>query len=89
MALDYRKKTLRLVKQAGSLRPRDLQQHGIARQYLRLLELAGEVQRTGRGLYVLANAPFTETHSIAEACKRVPKGVVCLLSVLRLHELTT
>jgi len=89
MAPDYRKKTLRLVKQAGILRPRDLRQHGISRQYLRLLELAGNVQRAGRGLYTLADAPFTETHSVAEACKRVPKGVVCLLSALRLHELTT
>jgi predicted transcriptional regulator of viral defense system len=89
MALSYRDKTLQLVKKAGILRPRDLQQHGIPRQYLHILELAGEVQRTGRGLYVLANAEFTETHSLAEACKRVPKGVVCLLSALRLHELTT
>jgi len=89
MSNDYWNKTLGLVKQAGILRPRDLEQHGIPRQYLRLLELGGQVQRIGRGLYVLADAEFTETHSIAEACKRVPKGVVCLLSALRLHELTT
>ncbi len=89
MGSSYRKRTLQLVGKAGILRPRELQQHGIPREYLRLLELAGQVQRTGRGLYVLANAEFTETHSIAQACKRVPKGVVCLLSALRLHGLTT
>ena len=27
--------------------------------------------------------------SLAEACKRVPHGVICLLSALRFHEITT
>jgi predicted transcriptional regulator of viral defense system len=31
----------------------------------------------------------SEHRSLAEACKRVPKGVICLLSALRFHELTT
>ena len=31
----------------------------------------------------------TENHSIAEACKRVPHGVICLISALRMHDLTT
>lgn len=44
---------------------------------------------SGRGLYVLPGCDTTEHHSLAEACKRVPKGVVCLLSALRFHELTT
>ena len=38
---------------------------------------------------MLADADVTEYHSLAEACKRVPHGVVCLLSALRMHELTT
>ena len=36
-----------------------------------------------------ATAEPTEHHSLAEACKRVPHGVVCLLSALRFHGLTT
>ena len=32
---------------------------------------------------------LTENHSLAEAAKLVPKGVVCLLSALRFHGLTT
>src|SRR5207302_4567454 len=31
----------------------------------------------------------TEHHSLAEVCKRVPHGVICLLSALRFHGLTT
>ncbi len=43
----------------------------------------------GRGLYILPESDTTEHHSLAEVCKRVPKGVVCLLSALRFHDITT
>ena len=32
---------------------------------------------------------MTEHYSLAEACKRIPGGVICLLSALRFHEITT
>ena len=82
-------RVLNLVREAGILRPRDLQKHGIPRQYLRILHNRGLVRRVGRGLYVAHDAPLTEHHSLAEACKRIPHGVVCLLSALRYHGLTT
>jgi predicted transcriptional regulator of viral defense system len=78
-----------LAKTAGVLRPRDLDAHGIARQYLRLAEQQGLVVRSGRGLYTAADAPVTEFHTIAEASKRVPRGVICLLSALRFHDIGT
>lgn len=37
----------------------------------------------------MPSADVTEHHSLAEVCKRVPHGVICLLSALRFHELTT
>ena len=79
----------KLAKAAGVLRPRDLDAHGIARHYLRLAEQQGLVIRSGRGLYTAADAPVTELHSIAEASKRVPRGVICLLSALRFHDIGT
>jgi predicted transcriptional regulator of viral defense system len=82
-------KTLRLVRDAGVLRPRDLDRQRIPRQYLRILEQQGIIQKTGRGLYILAGTKVTENHSLAQASKRVPQGIVCLLSALRLHGLTT
>jgi len=82
-------KILKLVKEMGVLRARDLNPHGIPRTYLSRLCAAGKLKRIARGLYVLPNSEITEHHSLAEACKRVPKGVVCLLSALRFHELTT
>ncbi len=71
------------------LRPRDLDPDGIPRTYLSRLCAAGKLQRISRGLYVLPGSGATEHHSLAEVCKRVPNGVVCLLSALRFHELTT
>src|SRR5437870_11583448 len=49
----------------------------------------GAIMRVGRGLYVARGARPTEHHSLAQASKRVPHGVVCLLSALRFHDLTT
>lgn len=80
---------LKLVEEAGVLRPRDLRDHGIAATYLYRLLQRGLVQRVGWGLYTLPGAVLTEHHSLAEACKRVPRGVVCLLTALRFHGLTT
>ena len=82
-------KILELVRKAGVLRPRDLDSYNIPRTYLSRLCSAGKLQRIGRGLYVLPGSGATEHHSLAEAGKRVPKGVVCLLSALSFHELTT
>jgi predicted transcriptional regulator of viral defense system len=78
-----------LARKAGVLRPRDLAPHAIARHYLRSAEKQGLIHRTARGLYLPANAPLTEHHSLAEVAKRVPNGVICLLSALRFHDLGT
>ncbi|MEE4218459.1 MAG: type IV toxin-antitoxin system AbiEi family antitoxin domain-containing protein [Xanthomonadales bacterium] len=80
---------LELAEELGVLRPRDLDPYGISRTYLSRLCAAGKLQRIARGLYVLPDSEITEHHSLAEACKRVPKGVVCLLSALQYHDITT
>ena len=61
----------------------------IPRLYLRMAADEGAIMRVGRGLYVARGARPTEHHSLAQASKRVPHGVVCLLSALRFHGLTT
>jgi predicted transcriptional regulator of viral defense system len=83
------RRTLALVRKMGLLRPRDLDQHGIARQYLRMLEREGVIRRIDRGVYTTTEAKVSASNSLAEAAKRVPTGVICLLSALRLHGLTT
>jgi predicted transcriptional regulator of viral defense system len=71
------------------LRPRDLDQHRLPRETLRRLYEAGRLDRRGRGLYVLADAAPSEHAVLAAASARVPHAVVCLLSALRYHGLTT
>ena len=82
-------KLLTLVRRAGVLRPRDLAPHDISRQYLLRLERRGRLQKVGRGLYMTSESHLPEHHSLVEACKRVPRGIICLLSALRFHNLTT
>lgn len=67
----------------------EIEAMGISREYLRKLHEQGIVQRVGHGLYTLPDSELTEHRTIVEACKRVPHGVVCLLSALRFHDLTT
>lgn len=80
---------LEAARRAGILRPRDLARRGIPPVYLRRLHRRGLLVQSGRGLYTLPHSDLTANHSLAEACKRVPRGVVCLLSALRFHGLTT
>ncbi|MBN1773513.1 MAG: type IV toxin-antitoxin system AbiEi family antitoxin domain-containing protein [Deltaproteobacteria bacterium] len=80
---------LALTRRHGILRPRDLVAVDAPRSYLQRMVARGVLERTARGLYRLAGHEAAEHHSTAEACKRVPHGVVCLLSALRFHDLTT
>jgi predicted transcriptional regulator of viral defense system len=73
----------------GMLRPRDLAAAGIPRQQLSRLVDQGAVLRVARGIYIAAGADLSAHHSLAEACKRVPSGVICLLSALAFHEIGT
>ncbi len=90
MRLKQTAQLLELARKAGVLRPRDLDSHGLPREVLRRMEKKGMLQRVGRGLYILPEADdVTEHHSLAEACKQTPHGVICLLSALAFHGLTT
>ncbi len=80
---------IELARIKGVLRPRDLQSYSIPREYLRRLTDRGLLEKIGRGLYTLPGADISEMHSLAEVAKRVPRGVICLLSALRFHDLTT
>lgn len=90
MAETHAERLIERVRQAGLLRPRDVRDEGIPRATFRRLEQQGILRRTGRGLYMLADAAgVTEHHTLAAASARVPHGVICLLSALRYHGLTT
>ena len=80
---------LDLFGRQSVIRSRDLEQYEIPRIEISRLCKRGVVDRVGRGLYRLADAQVTEHQTLAEVCKAIPNGVVCLLSALRFHNLTT
>lgn len=57
---------LEIVKRLGVLRPRDLDEYGIPRIYLRRLHDRQLLRRVGRGLYVLADVEATEYHTFVK-----------------------
>ena len=82
-------RAIQYVRQNGIVRPRDIEAIGVPREYLLRLHRQGRLNRTGRGIYTLPDASVTERHSYAEVAKRVPEAVLCLLSALAFHEITT
>jgi len=87
-ATDKTAMLLRLARK-GPVRARDLDGAGIPRAYLKRLCERGLLVQVDRGLYRLANAPVTELGSLAEVSKRVPHAIICLLSALQVHGMTT
>lgn len=71
------------------LRPRDLDTLGVSRYWLRALVERGTVVTKARGVYALADRDWSAHSTMVVAATRIPHGVVCLLSALRFHELTT
>lgn len=89
MASQREQELLTLADQQGILRARQLAEHGIARVYLQRLVDKGRLERIGRGLYRSPQAEVSLHHSLAAAAQRTAEGIVCLLSALTFHELTT
>jgi predicted transcriptional regulator of viral defense system len=73
----------------GTLRTREALAAGIHRRTLYAMRDAGELEQLARGVYRLADLPPLSNPDLATVAKRVPQGVVCLISALALHELTT
>jgi predicted transcriptional regulator of viral defense system len=82
-------RVLKLIRTLGIARPTDLTARGVPRGQLYRLVRAGLVERRARGIYVEKRHPVTAEHTLAQVAKRVPGGVLCLLTALRFHGLTT
>jgi len=88
-ASTHEQQVLRLASKRTLLRARDVTQLGLPTIALTRLVQAGKLERVARGLYGLPGAAISEHRSLAEVSARVPRGVVCLLSALRVHEIGT
>jgi len=79
---------LKALKERGIARLSELMAAGVGQETVARLIRDGRVVRLARGLYQLPNSDLQTAHGLAEACKLVPKGVICLISALQFHELT-
>ncbi len=82
-------KVLELARKKGVVQAADVVVEGMPREYLSRLARQGLLERIGRGLYCLPERDLGEHQVLIEVSRRVPKGVFCLLSALRFHELST
>lgn len=89
MAQTKTEKLFELIRRKQVVRPRDLKHTSIPRTYLNRLAERGQLQRIERGLYTSESLPASEHISLLEVSRRVPKGVICLLSALNFHEIGT
>jgi predicted transcriptional regulator of viral defense system len=84
----HRERVTTLLAERGMARLTELKATGATAAAVSRLERDGKIVRLSRGLYQLADAQIEAHHALAEASKRVPRGVVCLTSALAFHDLT-
>jgi predicted transcriptional regulator of viral defense system len=83
-------KAIKIISEkGGTVRTTEALNSGIHRRTLYTLRDSGVLETVARGLYRLADLPPLGDPDLALVAKRVPLGVVCLISALSLHELTT
>jgi predicted transcriptional regulator of viral defense system len=78
-----------LAKRQRIVRLRDFEEQGIPRAKVLRWAAQGRLVRAARGLYTLPGQDFGENDSLVQVAKLVPNGIICRLSALRVHELTT
>ena len=85
----FEAKARTLLGRSGPLRSRDLVAAGLTRSHLSRLVARGTIVRVARGLYVLPQRQLPSETELITVAARAPRVVFCLLTALRLHELTT
>ena len=77
------------ARRLGVFRARDMVVAGYSREYVRRLARQHHIRQLGRGLYASASFDGDQNQSLVEAAKRVPRGVVCMVSALQFHGIGT
>lgn len=77
-----------LLRANGILRLTEFKDAGVTAATVSRMARDGDMVRLARGLYQLPDAELDINHNLAEAAKRIPKGVICLVSALAFHGIT-
>lgn len=78
-----------LFRQTGAARSRELVESGVARSQLSRMVSTGQLIRVARGMYALPGYQSGEHGALITVAQRAPNVLFCLLTALRIHELTT
>ena len=84
-----RRHARKVFQHHGTMRTREILAAGIHPRTLYQMRDAGEVEQQGRGLFRLADMPPVGQPDLVTIAKRIPNAVICLVSALAFHELTT
>ena len=87
--MDDKSKILKYATQKGAICSKDIEKMGIPRLVLYRLYKKGDLVRINRGVYSLRDIEPTEYHTYVTVAVTFPNAVICLLSALQYHELTT
>ncbi len=87
-SITQRERASAFLRSRGMARLSELIAEGVTASTVSRLEREGALVRLARGLYQLPDASIDAHHTLAEAAKLVPKGVICLTSALAYYELT-
>ena len=78
-----------LLRRTGTARSRELVAAGITRSQISRMVAANQLLRVARGLYAMPGYQSGEHGALVEVAKRAPDALFCLLTALRIHDLTT
>lgn len=76
-------------RHGGVLRTSEAIRYGIHPRTLYALRDAGKLECLSRGLYRIADLPPLGNPDLVAVSLKIPNGVICLISALAWHELTT
>ncbi len=93
MIMETRKSTQNAItvfrQHGGTLRTAEALRLGIHSRTLYAMRDSGVLEQLSRGLYRLAELPPLSNPDLVTVAQRVPQAVICLVSALAFHELTT
>lgn len=76
-------------KHGGQLRVSEAIKHGITRYMFYSLRDKGIIERVSRGIYRLVELPPISNPDLVTVSLRFPNAVICLVSALAWHDITT
>ena len=76
-------------ERGGTIRTAEAIQSGIHPRTLYRLRDSGDLEMLSRGVYRLSDQDAASSPDLVIVASRIPHGVICLVSALAFHEITT